>query len=215
MKYMHVTDICSTSRERRTHSCMTRYRWDVLSKMSSNETMLGCLILRKINIIVKHAYCQMVTRWHSCCIIQIQRISFFPFPSIFLGSIPSEYTDKIPKIKPSRASDGWTTFCWEWQWMVNKEEHLTASLLTVQMCHSHTKTHQTVFYCYIAAKCQSSISSGSRVELRAYEHAITLTQQQLRRANVIFIGMSESLFFYDCASTFFISALITLYLTLY
>lgn len=76
-----------TSGERITHSCMTRYRWDVLSKMSSSETMLGCLILRKINRekTFKHdtAYCQTVTRWHSCGIIHIQRVcSIFLFPSI-------------------------------------------------------------------------------------------------------------------------------------
>lgn len=34
--------------EKATHSCMTRYRWDILSKMSSSETMFGCLILEEI-----------------------------------------------------------------------------------------------------------------------------------------------------------------------
>lgn len=59
----------------RTHSCMTRYRWDMLSKMSSSETMLGCLILKKTNrqkyllLDFTHAYCQSVTRWHYCCTI--------------------------------------------------------------------------------------------------------------------------------------------------
>ena len=45
----HILGPCTRQRGRGTHSCMTRYRWDVLSKMSSSVTMLGCLILREIN----------------------------------------------------------------------------------------------------------------------------------------------------------------------